>query len=47
MKYHTVRKGDTLSKIAVKYHTSVNTLCRLNGIKQTTTLQIGRRLRVR
>ena len=47
MKYHTVRSGDTLSKIAVKYHTSVNTLCRLNGIKQTTTLQIGRRLRVR
>ena len=47
MKYHTVRKGDTLSKIAVQYHTSVNTLCRLNGIKQTTTLQIGRKLRVR
>ena len=47
MKYHTVRKGDTLSKIAAQYHTSVKTICRLNGIKQTTTLQIGRKLRVR
>ncbi|MBR1569841.1 MAG: peptidoglycan DD-metalloendopeptidase family protein [Bacteroidales bacterium] len=46
-KYHTVRSGDTLSGIAKKYHTTVNNLCRLNGIKSTTVLQIGRRLRVR
>lgn len=47
MKYHTVRSGDTLSGIAAKYHTSVNTLCRLNNIKPTTILQIGKKLRVR
>ncbi|MBR0053187.1 MAG: peptidoglycan DD-metalloendopeptidase family protein [Bacteroidales bacterium] len=46
-KYYTVRAGDTLGKIAKKNGTSVKALCRLNGIKETTTLQIGRRLRVR
>ena len=46
-KYYTVRSGDTLGKIAKKNGTSVRALCRLNGIKETTTLQIGRRLRVR
>jgi len=47
MKYHTVRSGDTLSAIARRYHTSVREICRLNGIKETTILQVGRRLRVR
>lgn len=46
-KYHTVKKGDTLSAIARKYHTSVSKLCKLNKIKETTILQIGRKLRVR
>lgn len=46
MRYHTVRSGDTLSGIAKKYHTTVKSICRLNGIKETTVLQIGRRLRV-
>ena len=45
--YYTVKSGDTLSKIAARYHTSVNALCRLNNIKPTTVLQIGRRLRVK
>lgn len=47
IQYHTVRQGDTLGKLAVKYHTSIKTLCRLNGIKETTILQLGRKLRVR
>ena len=46
-KYYTVRSGDTLGKIAKKNGTSVRALCRLNGIKETTTLQIGRKLRVK
>jgi murein DD-endopeptidase MepM/ murein hydrolase activator NlpD len=46
-KYHKIRQGDTLTKIARKYGTSVKTLCRLNGIKQTTILRVGRTLRVR
>lgn len=47
VQYHTVRSGDTLSAIAVKYHTTVSRICSLNGIKSTTTLSIGRRLRVK
>ena len=46
MRYHTVRSGDTLSAIARKYKTSVREICRLNGIKETTVLQVGKRLRV-
>ncbi len=45
--YHTVKKGDTLSKLARRYHTTVKKLCSLNGIKTTTKLKIGRRLRVK
>lgn len=45
--YHTVRSGDTLSGIARKYRTSVKRLCQLNGITETTTLRIGKRLKVR
>ena len=45
--YYKVRKGDTLSSIARKYHTTVKKLCKLNKIKETTILQIGRKLRVK
>ncbi len=45
--YYTIKSGDTLSGIAVKCHTTVNTLCRLNGITTKTVLRIGRRLRVK
>lgn len=45
--YHKIRSGDTLGHLARKYRTSVSSLCRLNGIKPTTTLNIGRTLRVR
>lgn len=45
--YHTVRSGDTLGKIAKRYGTSIKKICQLNGIKETTTLQIGRKLRVK
>ncbi len=45
-KQHTVRRGDTLSKIARRYGTSVNQLCRLNGISSRSTLRVGQRLKV-
>ena len=45
--YHKVQSGDTLGAIARKYGTTVNNICRLNGIKSTTVLRIGRTLRVR
>lgn len=45
--YHKVRPGDNLSKIARKYGTTVSAICKLNGIKSTTTLRPGRSLIVR
>ena len=48
MKYHTIRSGDTLSGLASKYHTSVSKICSLNpGLKPTTVLSIGRKIRVK
>ena len=47
VRYYTVRKGDTLGRIAINNHTTVAKLCQLNGIKSNTILKIGRRLRVR
>ena len=47
MRYHKIRSGDTLGAIARRYGTTVNNICRLNGIKSTTVLRIGRTLRVR
>ena len=45
--YHKIKSGDTLGKLAQKYHTSVKEICAMNKIKQTTTLKLGRTLRVR
>lgn len=45
VKYHKVRSGDTLSRIASKRGVSVNRLCKLNNIKKTTILRIGQVLR--
>ncbi len=47
MRYHRIKSGDTLGAIARKYGTTVTNICRLNGIKSTTILRIGRSLRVR
>ncbi len=45
IRYHKVKSGDTLSRIAKLRGVSINTLCRLNGVKTTTTLRIGQVLR--
>lgn len=46
--YHTVRNGDTLGGLAVKYHTRVSTICRLNSnLTPQTTLKLGRKIRVK
>ena len=45
MVYHRVKSGDTLGKIARMYGTTVNELCRLNGIKSTSTLRLGQSIR--
>jgi len=45
VRYHVVRKGDTLGHIARKYGTSVSRLCKLNNMTSKTVLRIGRRIR--
>ena len=45
-KYHTIRSGDTLLGLALKYGTTVDKICKLNGISRNTTLRIGRKLRI-
>ncbi len=45
MVYHRVKSGDTLGKIARIYGTTVNELCRLNGLRPTSMLRIGQSIR--
>lgn len=45
-KYCNVRKGDTLGRIARKYHSNINTICKLNHITSKTLLRVGRKIRV-
>ena len=47
MRWHTVKSGDTLGRIAINNGTTVSAICKLNGITPKTVLKIGRRLRVR
>mgnify|MGYP003308147906 FL=1 len=44
--YYRVRKGDTLGAIARRNGTTVAKLCRLNGLKKTSIIRPGQRLRV-
>lgn len=45
-RYHTVRKGETLSKIAARYGLSVAQLKKLNGLKRDQ-IRVGQKLKVR
>lgn len=45
VRYHKVRSGDTLSKIAAQKGVSIDTLCRLNRITRKTILRPGQVLR--
>ena len=43
---YTVKKGDTLSEIAAKYKTTVDTLVKLNGIKDPNLIITGQVLKL-
>jgi pimeloyl-ACP methyl ester carboxylesterase len=42
-----VKQGDVLVNIARSTHTTVDNICRLNGITRTSTLRIGQKLKIR
>jgi membrane-bound lytic murein transglycosylase D len=44
--YHRVRRGETLSTIALKYRTSVRAIARANNIRRTHYIRIGQKLKV-
>jgi N-acetylmuramoyl-L-alanine amidase len=44
--HYVVKSGDTLSKIAVKYKTTVDSLVKLNNIKNPDSINIGDKLLV-
>jgi LysM repeat protein len=44
--YHKVRKGETLGGIAIKYHTTVSKIKKLNHLR-SDFIRDGQRLRVR
>jgi murein DD-endopeptidase MepM/ murein hydrolase activator NlpD len=45
--YYKIKSGDTLARIAKKYHTSVKEICAINKITTSTTLRVGRSIRVK
>ena len=46
IKYYKIRQNDTLGAIAKRHKTTVSKLCKLNKIKPTTILKIGRSIRI-
>lgn len=46
-KYYTIRRGDTLSRIASRHSTTVSKLCRLNGLSTSSKLSIGKKIRLK
>lgn len=44
---HVIKSGDTLYEIALKNGTTVDKLCKLNGIKSTDVLHIGQKIKLK
>ena len=45
--YYTIKKGDTLSSIAVENNTTVSILCKINKIKKDKVLRVGQKIRIK
>lgn len=46
MTYYKIKNGDTLGAIAKRHRTTVSKLCKLNNMKSTTTLRVGKTIRI-
>lgn len=46
-KYYKVKAGDNLTQIAIRNQTTVSKICQLNNIRPSSTLQVGKSLRVK
>ncbi|MBW2058490.1 MAG: transglycosylase SLT domain-containing protein [Deltaproteobacteria bacterium] len=44
--YHRVRRGETLSHIARRYHTSIRSIAKANGIVQRNFIRVGQKLKI-
>ncbi len=44
---HTIKSGDSLYYIALKYGTTVDKLCKLNNMKSTDILHIGQKIKLK
>lgn len=45
-RYHKIKSGDSLGKLAIQYNTSVDKICKLNNITRTSILKIGSQIQV-
>jgi cell wall-associated NlpC family hydrolase len=45
-KLYKIKKGDTLTSIAKKYHTNITKLAEINHLKSNTTLKVGKSIKV-
>ena len=45
--FYKVKKGDSLSRIASRNHTTVDKLCKLNGLTRTSVIRPGQKIRVK
>jgi len=43
---HRVRRGETLSLIALRYRTSIQRILEVNNIRSTRLLHVGQRLKI-
>lgn len=43
---YTVRSGDTLTKLAAKYHTTVSAIASASGVKNVNSINVGQVLRI-
>ncbi len=46
-KYHIISDGETVAKIASTYNTTIENILILNGLKRTSVIHVGQRLRVK